>query len=90
MDILTIKEGNFTIRRYNFVDGFIDITHCESGVSPDGSRKSRFFAGEPLTYLKLNGQGEWLDLSYFKSSYMEYMHYREMFTSELIWKKMLV
>ena len=90
MEVLNIKSEGLNIRRYKFVDGYIDMTHCESGAMPSGGKKTRFFAGEPLTFLRLNGEGDWLDLSYFKGSFMEYMHYREVFTAELIWEKMLV
>lgn len=90
MSIYNVKLDGLDVRRYEFLDGFIDMTHCESGVLPSGGRNTRFFEGEPLTFMRLNGEGDWLDLSYFKSSFMEYMHYREMFTAELIWEKMLV
>jgi hypothetical protein len=87
--IETIKQDGLVIRRYHFSSGHIDVTHCESGVFPDGKRRNIVVTGKPVTFLRLGGTQLWIDMFKFRSNYIEFFHFTE-FTAEKIWSKVLI
>ena len=75
------------IKRYSCKNGYIERFHYNRSNIPGNlvvlGPKDNFHG----TAYRLNGTGYWFDSNNFVGNFIEYIHFRDQFDADLLWKK---
>jgi hypothetical protein len=87
MMIEKIEEKWYTLNRYYYKEGFIDVYHGDSHHDPDLDEKPKIQINSSMTLYRLNGKGKWYHRNKLKGLFNSLnSDERELFSADEVWK----